>query len=393
MSQSPTLSTILIYYLIVTDSVEEIDLYEILEITRGASKAEIKKAYHKAALSSHPDKVAEGDREAADARFKAVSQAYEILHDEETRELYDAHGMAAFEKTHGGMPDYTDINDIFSQMFGMEGDLPPGFGGSMPRKPRKGPDEIKEWKVSLEEFYKGRTVKLACERKSMCERCKGGNRTYFSDKDKCKKCKGQKVVVGSKVFEMYIPRGWRDGDQKRFEEASDEVPGQLPGDLVFHFKEKKHPVFERNRADLMAHVKVTLHEALCGFSRVVVKHLDGRGIQIDQPRGRIAKPGQVFKIAGDGMPFKHGEQRGDLYLIVDLQLPDDGWLPKQSLVLELQKIPPHPEKVIASDVIDEVEYDRNAKLESFGTSEKNQASGDSDDEEEAGDHGPQCAQQ
>ena len=184
--------------------------------------------------------------------------------------MYDLHGMAAFDKTHGGMPEYTDINDIFGQMFGMEGDLPPGFGGSVPRKPRKGPDEVKEWKVSLEEFYKGRTVKLACERKTLCERCKGsggkehakpkkcsschgqgefdhnlsghsklkmmfqgfkmvpqrvgprlmqpmmvqcnvcsGNRTYFSDKDKCKKCKGQKVVVGSKVFELYIPRGWR----------------------------------------------------------------------------------------------------------------------------------------------------------------------------------------
>ncbi|MCJ1288745.1 hypothetical protein MMC34_000274 [Xylographa carneopallida] len=224
-----------------------------------------------------------------------------------------------------------------------------------------------------------------------CNVC-NGNRTYFSDKDKCKKCKGQKVVVGNKVFELYIPRGWRDGDQKRYEEASDEVPGQLPGDLVFLFQEKKHPVFERNRADLMAHIKVTLHEALCGFSRVVLNHLDGRGIQIDQPRGRIAKPGQIYKIAGDGMPFKHGEQRGDLYLVVDLQLPDDGWLPKQSLMLELQKVPPLPEKVITSDVIDEVEYDRNATLESFGTSERGQASRDEEDEEEEGDHGPQCAQ-
>ncbi|MCJ1388185.1 hypothetical protein MMC18_001030 [Xylographa bjoerkii] len=391
------------------------DLYEILEITRGASKVEIKKAYHKAALANHPDKVAEEEREAADARFKAVSQAYEILHDEETREMYDAHGMAAFDKSRGGMPEYTDINDIFSQMFGMDGDLPPGFGGSVPRKPRKGPDEVKEWKVSLEEFYKGRTVKLACERKTICERCfkvvpqrvgRGlmqpmmvecnvcnGNRTYFSDKDKCKKCKGQKVVVGSKVFEMYIPRGWRDGDQKRFVEASDEVPGQLPGDLVFHFKEKTHPVFKRNRADLVAHIKLTLHEALCGFSRVVIKHLDGRGIQTNQPRGRIAKPGQVFRITGDGMPFKHGEQRGDLYLIVDLQLPDDGWMPKQSLVSELQLIPPHPGKIVTSDVIDEVEYDRNASLESFGASEKSQASVDTDDEEEEPGNVPQCAQQ
>ena len=113
--------------------------------------------------------------------------------------MYDLHGMAAFDKTQGGMPEYTDINDIFSQMFGMEGDLPPGFGGSVPRKPRKGPDEVKEWKVSLEEFYKGRTVKLACERKALCERCKGSGGKEHAKPKKCSTCQGQ-----GKFTEPYV---------------------------------------------------------------------------------------------------------------------------------------------------------------------------------------------
>ncbi|KAI7653080.1 hypothetical protein KC322_g18681, partial [Hortaea werneckii] len=76
-------------------SADERDLYELLNVSKTASKAEIKKAYHKAALSSHPDKVPEDQREEADATFKSISEAYEILSDDQNRELYDQHGMAA----------------------------------------------------------------------------------------------------------------------------------------------------------------------------------------------------------------------------------------------------------------------------------------------------------
>src|SRR5271163_370148 len=95
-----------------TGNTEQIDLYGILGVEKGASKAEIKKAFHKAALANHPDKVAEADRESAEIKFKAASQAYEILYDDEKRHLYDTHGMAAFDGSRGpgGMgPDLDDI--------------------------------------------------------------------------------------------------------------------------------------------------------------------------------------------------------------------------------------------------------------------------------------------
>ncbi|KAK3080985.1 hypothetical protein LTS18_011270, partial [Coniosporium uncinatum] len=100
---------------------EQIDLYEVLGISQSASKAEIKKAYHKAALSSHPDKVSEADRPAAEVQFKAVSQAYEILSDDQKRHLYDTHGMDAFDPSRGGPGGMggqeVDLDDILSQMF------------------------------------------------------------------------------------------------------------------------------------------------------------------------------------------------------------------------------------------------------------------------------------
>src|ERR1700756_2422485 len=98
---------------------EQIDLYGILGVEKGASKAEIKKAFHKAALANHPDKVPEAERESAEIKFKAASQAYEILYDDEKRHLYDTHGMAAFDgRGPGGMGAEVNMEDILN-MFGM----------------------------------------------------------------------------------------------------------------------------------------------------------------------------------------------------------------------------------------------------------------------------------
>src|SRR5271170_1576296 len=150
-----------------------IDLYEILGVDRKATKAEIKKAYHKAALASHPDKVAETDRASAEIRFKALGQAYEILSDEEKRALYDEHGMAAFDGSRGGPGGMgPDLDDILN-MFGMGGGIP-GFGGpGGPRRPRRSPNEEQKYEVALEDFYKGKTVKFSSTKNVICSKCKG----------------------------------------------------------------------------------------------------------------------------------------------------------------------------------------------------------------------------
>ncbi|KAH1289352.1 hypothetical protein KXX11_001256, partial [Aspergillus fumigatus] len=297
----------------------EIDLYEVLEVSRSATKDEIRKAYrkvektHTAALASHPDKVPEAEREAAEVRFKAVQEAYDILYDEDKRHLYDTHGMSAFNGSgEPGMAGGPDLDDILAQMFGMGGGMPGmgGMPGGRPPKPRRSPDENTKYEVRLEDLYKGKTVKFASTKNVICSLCQGkggkeratakkcstcdgqgfkqiltrmgqfltpstvtcstcnGQGEFFSPKDKCKKCKGNKTVEEKKMLEIYIPRGAKEGDKIVLEGEADQAPGQEPGDIVFHIVEEEHPVFRRAGADLTANIDVTLAEALTGFSRV-----------------------------------------------------------------------------------------------------------------------------
>ncbi|KAJ6439925.1 chaperone protein dnaJ 2 [Purpureocillium lavendulum] len=379
---------------------------ELLSIERDASGEQVKKAYRKAALKYHPDKVPEEQRAESEVKFKEITQAYEILSDDQKRHLYDTHGMAAFDGSRGGPggPE-VDLNDILSQMFGFNMGGPGGPGGG-PRRPRRGPDEEQEYKVTLEELYKGKTVKFAANKQvvcgqckgsggkekakpTSCERCKGngmveairqigpgmmrretvlcdhcqGSGNFFKEKDRCKKCKGKRTVQEKKVLEIYIPRGSMQGERIVLEGEADQYPDQIPGDIVFTLVEEEHESFSRLGNDLSAELNVTLSEALTGFSRVVLKHLDGRGIFIDRPRGKILRPGECLKIEGEGMPMKRGEVKGDLYLLVKIEFPENGWLKDDASNEALQKMLPPPPAPIEAEEIDEVEYEDNAEIE------------------------------
>lgn len=421
-------------------SVEEVDIYATLGIDRSATKSEIKKAYHKAALQHHPDKVPEDQREVADVKFKAVSQAYEILHDDEKRHLYDTHGMAAFDPTrsHPGMGADVDLEDILN-MFGMGGGpsgMPPGFGagGSGQKRPRRGQDEEQAYQVTLEELYKGKTVKFASTKNVICshcngsggkekakpktcERCQGkgvtvglrsvgpglvtqerticdactGVGTVYKEKDRCKKCKGKRTTSEKKVLEIYIPRGAMQGERIVLEGEADQVPDQIPGDIVFVLVEQEHEVFQRRGQDLSAELKITLAEALTGFSRVVLKHLDGRGIHLTHPKGKVLKPGQILKVPGEGMPHKKSDLKGDLYLVVDISFPENGWTEDEKAFTSLQKILPEAAPKIEAAEIDELEFSEDANIEDFGASSGEGGADGWEDEGEEG--GAQCTQQ
>ncbi|KAK6218034.1 mitochondrial 37S ribosomal protein rsm10 [Pestalotiopsis sp. IQ-011] len=417
---------------------EDLDLYELLGVERTSTPDQIKKAYRKLALKHHPDKVPEEQREESEAKFKAVTQAYEILRDDDKREMYDRHGMAAFDPSRGGgMGPEVDINDILAQMFGMGMGGGPGMGGGRPRGPMKGPDDENEYSISLEDLYKGKTVKFAADKQIVCGTCKGsgakekvkpdtcqrckgrgkveafrqvgpgmvareaavcdrceGSGNSIKEKDRCKKCKGKRVVKERKPLEIYIPRGSMQGERIVLEGEADQLPDMQPGDLVFVLAEEPHDVFNRIGADLSADLDITLAEALSGFSRVVLTHLDGRGIKITHPRGKILRPGQVLKVEGEGMPHKRGEDKGDLYLLVKIEFPEDGWLKEDDSQYDaLTKSLPGPPEPISAEEVDDVEYDEDADIEEMGAQ-----SGDpryqnewADDEDEAG--GAQCAQQ
>ena len=300
-----------------------------------------------------------------------------------------------------------DLDDILAQMFGMGGGMPPGFGGEAgPKRPRKGRDEEQKYEVTLEELYKGKTVKFASTKNIICthckgtggkkdskpqtcERCKGngitvglrsvgpglvtqervvcdtctGTGKIFKEKDKCKKCKGKRTTSEKKVLEIYIPRGAREGERIVLEGEADQVPDQTPGDIVFTLVEEDHEIFQRAGDDLSAELNISLSEALTGFSRVVLKHLDGRGIHLNHPQGKVLKPGQILKIAGEGMPLKKTDLKGDLYLVVKIEFPDNGWLEDPVVFGELQKILPGPPPAVEATEVDEVEYDSDADIE------------------------------
>ncbi|KAK6509452.1 hypothetical protein TWF481_004196 [Arthrobotrys musiformis] len=379
---------------------ETIDLYEVLGIEKGASKAEVKKAYHKAALAHHPDKQPEHLREESEIKFKAVSSAYEILYDDEKRATYDEFGIEGINNPGmgaGGM----DFEDFINMMGGMGmggmGGMPgmhfhgmhgmPGMGGmggmrGDGQKPR-GRDVVHQYEVTLEELYKGKTVKFGSSRNVLCPSCKGsggkegakpkdcsncegtgsttslrqigrnmvtreevpcpvchGNGKIFKEKEKCKKCKGACVKEEKKVLEIYIPRGAKNGDKIVLAGEADEVPGYTTGDIIFVIDEKDHETFSRSGPDLTHTIPITLQEAICGFSRIVLRHLDGRGISIEHKKGTMLQQDQVLKVSGEGMPHKRGDTKGDLYLVVNLIFPDEKWLADDNNIAKIKAILP-----------------------------------------------------
>ena len=184
----------------------------------------------------------------------------------------------------------------------------------------------------------------------------------------------------------------RHGDKIVLQGEGDQVPDQEPGDIIFNLVQTEHEIFQRSGNDLEAVIYVTLAEALCGFSRVVIKHLDGRGLQIQhpQPIARVLEPDQVIKIVGEGMLHKKRDLKGDLYLTVKIKFPERSWLEQNQAISKLQELLPKPETAIKVDVVDEVTYDETASLDDFG----NGAEGDESWEDEEDDQGgPQCAQQ
>ncbi|KAF2718922.1 DnaJ-domain-containing protein [Polychaeton citri CBS 116435] len=431
---------------------EEVDLYEVLNITRDATKAEVKKAYHKAALSSHPDKVPDDQRAEAEVKFKEVSRAYEILIEDESRSMYDQYGMSAFEKGQNGFPGGAgpDLDDILAQMFGagMGGDPFGGMGGGAGtpggnRKRSKGKNEAQEYTVTLEELYKGKTTKFASTKNVICSNCTGtggkekakaktcdsckgrgsttrtvpvgpgmitqqtvpcstchGRGKFYADKDKCKKCKGLRTIKQKKILELYIPRGSREGERIVLAGEADQDPDdEEAGDIIFELVEEDHKTFHRAGSDLQAEIEISLSEALTGFNRVVLTHLDGRGIslRVQQPQGKVLRPDQILKVPGEGMPMKRSDQKGDLYLVVKVNFPEDGWLKDDAAVESVRKVLPVATGLRygpgeTPELVDDAEFEEVEDMSGFGAgSDDPRAGGDWEDEEEGGQ--AQCAQQ
>ncbi|TMW58360.1 hypothetical protein Poli38472_009919 [Pythium oligandrum] len=394
--------------------VDNTKYYEALGVPKTATAAEIKKAYRKLALKNHPDKG--GDPEL----FKSITVAYEVLSDPEKRELYDQYGEEGLQNG-GGAP---DAGDIFSQFF--------RGGGSRRRTgPQKGEDLTHPLKVSLEDLYNGKTVKLAVNRDVLCGRCEGrggaegaekvcdtcqgrgmrvqmrqigpgmvqqmqsvcpdcrGQGKTIREADRCKGCKGKKVTKERKVLEVHIEKGMRHGQRITFSGEADQAPGTIPGDIIFVVQEKEHATFQRKGGNLIMEKKISLVEALCGFE-MMVEHLDGRHLHIKTRPGEIIKPNQFKAVHGEGMPT-HGNPfvKGQLVILFKVQFPESGALSeKQISTLKTIMTPPSPIQHMAdSEECFLSEFDAEAAQQDQSHREAY------DSDEERGGQRVQCQQQ
>lgn len=227
-----------------------------------------------------------------------------------------------------------------------------------------------------------------------CSTCSGRG-SYYSDKDKCKKCEGKRTVSQKKILELYVPRGAQEGEKIVLAGEADQVPDQEPGDIIFHLSEVKHDTFHRQGADLQADLHITLSEALTGFNRVVLTHLDGRGIalNVQQPKGRVLRPGEVIKVKGEGMPIKKSDNKGDLYLTLEIAFPEDGWLKDDATMQQIRGILPKPEEPTKTDTVDEVQWEVCTNMDEFGAGSGGPRGAEWEDEDGEEGEAAQCAQQ
>lgn len=302
------------------------DYYDTLGISKTANETEIKKAYRKLAMKWHPDKNPD-NRVKAEAQFKKVSEAYDVVSDPEKRKIYDLYGEDGLKAGgppqaggFGGMPSgygggghqARSANDIFAEFFGGQaggmgmfnggGGGMEGFGGfpgmsqGMPQRPQQ---LVLKLATPLEELYKGATRKLKISR----------TKTSTS---------GQ-ATKESEVVEVVIRPGWKSGTKVTFAEKGDEQPGQRPGDVVFLIDQKPHPVFTRDGNDLLYTHRLPLVDALSG-TQITINHLDGNPISI--PIQEVIHPDKQKVIRGKGMPIsKHPGQFGDLRITFKVAFP------------------------------------------------------------------------
>ncbi len=338
------------------------DYYEVLGVEKGVSDDELKKAFRKQAKMYHPD-LHPNDKE-AEAKFKEVNEAYEVLSDKEKRARYDRFGFAGVDPSYGaGSAAYgggnpfgqeIDINDIFNSFFG-------GFGGSSARNrnaPRKGSDVETSVTITFEEAAKGCKKEIQYDIVDTCKECGGsgaekgtnlktcpncnGNgqvtvnkRTPFGvvqttqtcekcrGKGKiietpCKKCSGAGRTRTTKTVTVTVPAGiGQDQILNVGGHGNSGYNGGPSGDLHVYINVKRHDIFERKGDDVWCEIPLTFTQAALGHE-VTVPTLDGK-VSYNVHAG--TQPGDVFKLRGKGIPHLNGKGRGDQYVKVTIEVP------------------------------------------------------------------------
>jgi curved DNA-binding protein len=327
--------------------IEYKDYYEMLGVPRTATADEIRKAFRKLARQYHPD-VAK-DKKTAEAKFKEINEAYEVLGDPEKRKKYDSLGAnwkqgAEFRpppgyqwRTTGGFPgsggfagqggDFefrfggTGFSDFFEQLFGQMGrGRAAGFSGGQPftaeEFAERGEDVESDIMVSLHEALHGSVRSITLQRASICDRCFGTGRVNGK---RCDRCGGNGQVLTTETYKVKIPAGVREGQKLRLAGRGESGAGRggAPGDLYLRVRFEKHPEFRVEEENLFAEVEVAPWEAVLGAT-ISVPTLEGK-VTIKVPPG--SQNGQRLRVRGHGLPTSGGG-RGDLFVVIRIQVPE-----------------------------------------------------------------------
>ncbi len=302
--------------------------YDVLGVPKGASTKEIKQSYRRLARMHHPD-VNPGDK-AAEARFKEVNAAYEVLSDADKRRKYDRYGdqwqhadqIEEMQRHAGNQPfgfsgpggvrfQFGDINDlgdlgsIFGSVFG---------GGARRRAPRRAANIEQPLEVTLDEAFHGTTRTLELSTEERCPTCSGTGEIAGAT---CHVCRGSGAVVKPRRLEVKVPAGVDTGSRVRVAGEGGGAGG-AKGDLLLVIAVHRDPHFERKGANLHVDVDVPLTDAVLG-GEAEVPTITGK-VALKVPP--LTQNGKTFRLAGLGMPRLRGQGRGDLYARVQVKLPE-----------------------------------------------------------------------
>jgi len=332
------------------------DLYSILGLSRGADSGEIRRQYLKLSRQFHPDKVSSDQKESAEARFKGISEAYEILSDDQKRSFYDQTGQVPGENPQnngmpGGMPFPFNMNEMFG-MFG-RGGMGGGYQQQRGRRPGKASTRKTQIPLTLKDLYYGRTLQINLERQRFCPDCKGEGATNTRScndcngqgmkrqvvqmgpivmenmapcnscagrgktrGDSCRGCSGSKFIRQDKSLQLNIQKGMKAGDVITFPGESSHIDEfEEAGDVIVEIQAadednswvREGPILKSKRI-------ITLGQSLCGTKVSFMDHPGyPDGILLDIPIGIQNTETLVFN--GLGMPIDN-ERFGELHLTI-----------------------------------------------------------------------------
>ncbi|ODN69653.1 molecular chaperone DnaJ [Methylobrevis pamukkalensis] len=348
------------------------DYYEILGVDRGAGDGDLKSAFRKLAMKYHPDRNP-GDTE-AEAKFKEINEAYEVLKEPQKRAAYDRFGHAAFEngmagaRRGGQQGDFgASMADIFDDIFG-------DFmgGGRRSRGGReRGADLRYNLEITLEEAFAGKTVEIEVPTSVTCTTCSGSGarpgtqptacRTcggagkvraaqgFFTIERTCPACQGRGEIIADpcpdcagsgrktqeRTLSVNIPAGIEDGTRIRLGgEGEAGVRGGPPGDLYIFLSLKPHEFFQRDGADLYCRVPISITTAALGGA-FEVPTIDGGKTKVKVPEG--SQTGRQFRLRDRGMPVLRSTQVGDMYITVAVETPQNLTRRQRELLEEFER--------------------------------------------------------